>query len=155
MPDIQDVYRKFGEASEAIQLLETEVGNLLLEYETISKDLLTVPNNSIAMSVLEKINKSTLGQLLKDLAKNTETLELIQGQVDQALKARNELVHSFFRKHNNRRNTDKGCDIMLKDLENLHQIIFAAYKSILLCRGIDLDALVREGFSLEKRWLPI
>ena len=30
MPNLDDVYRKFGETSEAAQLLETELGNILL-----------------------------------------------------------------------------------------------------------------------------
>ena len=30
MPTLDDVYRKFGEASEAAQLLETELGTMLL-----------------------------------------------------------------------------------------------------------------------------
>ena len=30
MPDLNEVYRKFGEVAEAAQLFETELGNLLL-----------------------------------------------------------------------------------------------------------------------------
>ena len=37
---LDDVYRKFGEASEAAQLLETELGTLLLWEQAIADDLL-------------------------------------------------------------------------------------------------------------------
>lgn len=30
MPGLDDIYRKFGEAAEAAQLLETELGNMLV-----------------------------------------------------------------------------------------------------------------------------
>ena len=44
MPTLDDVYRKFGEASEAAQLLETELGTLLLVAGIVDGDVSVAPS---------------------------------------------------------------------------------------------------------------
>ncbi len=68
MSTLNDVYRKFGEASEAAQLLETELGTLLLKKRASEGGLFLEPSPSAARDLLDRINKSTLGQLLKGLS---------------------------------------------------------------------------------------
>jgi hypothetical protein len=41
MPTLDDVYRKFGEVSEAAQLLETELGTALLFFGVASEGLIS------------------------------------------------------------------------------------------------------------------
>ena len=40
LPTLDDVYRKFGETSEAAQLLETELATLLLWEQCVQEDLI-------------------------------------------------------------------------------------------------------------------
>ena len=63
-PSLNEVYRKFGEVSEAAQLLETELGNLLFLHKGGEADLFETKNPDAAARILEQINRNTLGQLL-------------------------------------------------------------------------------------------
>jgi hypothetical protein len=56
-----------------------------------------------------------------------------------ALAERNQLFHSFYRKHNFRRNSDNGRAMMLEDLDRKHETIVEAYKAVMKLAGIDLD----------------
>ena len=67
MPTLDDVYRKFGEASEAAQLLETELGTLLLDHKCIDAGLLENPDPNRATAIYKQINKQTLGRLIRSL----------------------------------------------------------------------------------------
>jgi hypothetical protein len=141
MATLDEVYRKFGEVAEAAQLLETELGTMQLCVEGMEHGLFAGDNGELATEIYTKINKSTLGQLLKQLAKSagfTGDLELI---LANAIAERNQLFHSFYRKHNFRRNSDEGCAKMLEDLERKHETILEAYKAVMRLSGIDLDKL--------------
>lgn len=61
----EDVYRKFGEASEVAQLLETELGTLLLMRKCIGEDLLTSPDRDRATEIYRHVNRQTLGRLIR------------------------------------------------------------------------------------------
>jgi hypothetical protein len=50
VPTLDDVYRKFGETAEAAQLLETQLGNMLLLSHGAEAGLFTEPNPEIAAS---------------------------------------------------------------------------------------------------------
>lgn len=63
MPTLADVYRKFGETADA-QLLETELGNVLLSLGAFEEDLLRGMNPNRAADLLGEIDASTLGRLL-------------------------------------------------------------------------------------------
>lgn len=144
MPTLDDVYRKFGETSEAAQLLETELGNILLLNHCIAAGIFDRPDSEKATEIYRKINKKTLGQLIKKLGLgNTSGLQL-QELLSQALKIRNHLAHSFYLRHNLRRNSDEGCAIMVQELESMHDKLLEAYKAVLLLTGVDLDKLVAE-----------
>ncbi len=65
----------------------------------------------------------------------------MEGLLLNALKERNRLVHSFYREHNFRRNSEDGCQQMFDDLENIHGVLLEAYKSVMLLFGIDLDKI--------------
>jgi hypothetical protein len=63
---LDDVYRIFGETSEASQLLETELGNILIKIGIAEANLLTEKNPERASELFKK-NRQTLGQLLKNV----------------------------------------------------------------------------------------
>ena len=141
MPTLDEVYRKFGEVAEAAQLLETELGTIRLCGEGRERDLFAGDKGELATEIYNKINKSTLGQLLKQLAKSTGISVDLELLLANALAERNQLFHLFYRKHNFRRNSDEGCAKMLEDLERKHQTILHAYKAVMRLSGVDLDEL--------------
>jgi hypothetical protein len=144
VPQLDDVYRKFGEVSEAAQLLETALGNLLLVARAAERGLFSESDPALASDILDAINRHTLGQLLKGLAADQALIKL-ESLLADALKERNRLSHSFYRLHNFRRNSDEGRQLMLDDLERIHDTLLRAYKALMLLSGVDLDALIASG----------
>jgi hypothetical protein len=80
MPTLDDVYRKFGETAEAAQLLETELGNLLMMARCIDEGLIENKNPARAADILDSVNRNTLGQLLKNLNNRTQSLDALRYQ---------------------------------------------------------------------------
>jgi len=153
MPTLDDVYRKFGETYQAAQLLETELGTLLLEAKAIEADLLDHPNREQASDILESINHQTLGQLLKKLNHSRASVSELEALLSRALAERNRLAHSFYREHNLRILSEEGRALMLKDLESMHITIFDAYKAVMLLSGYDLEKI--DIVSFPNDHLPI
>ncbi|HIC0800099.1 TPA: hypothetical protein ACW0P4_004637 [Enterobacter hormaechei] len=136
MVTLDTVYWKFGYASEAAQLLETELINVITEYDmSQGKDIQSLKKQFLEM------DKYTLGKLnyvLKSrMVEDADTLEY----VSDALKARNYLAHDFFRAHNFAKDTPAGRQKMLDDLQKTHNIIFEAYRKVLLISGIKIPPL--------------
>ena len=138
MPTLDDVYCKFRFVSEAAQLLETELGNLLFAAGAEEQNLFDDQNSEAALRLIDGINKQTLGRLFHNAKVAVERLAEIEKLLERAVTARNRLSHSFYRQHNFRRNTDEGRAVMLNDLESLHDEILNAYKAVMLLSGIDL-----------------
>lgn len=141
MPTLDDVYRKFGEAAEAAQLLETELGTMLLEVRAYDEGLLVKANRDRASDVVDKINRHTLGQLIKILKQSRNSVDALEPLLWDALMARNRLQHTFYREHNNRRNSDEGRAKMLADLGAVHDTLMNAYKELMRLSGVDLDGV--------------
>jgi hypothetical protein len=137
---LNDVYRKFGEASEAAQLLETELGTILFATHAVDSELFSGERREEAAEILKNINKSTLGQVLKRIGEKTPGLERATDLFARALAERNRLSHSFFRQHNLRRNSAEGRAVMLADLESIHRTLLEGYKMALAVSGVDLDS---------------
>ncbi len=155
MPTLDQVYAKFGEVSEAAQLLETEIGTLLFasrvndfvsladdpDDETLDSPF--VVDSKTARNTLDEINASTLGKLIIAFRKSgVRSDQLDELGLEAALKERNRLAHHFYRQHNFRRNSNAGRMIMMQDLEAMHDTILNAYKAINLLSGVDLEAMV-------------
>ncbi len=68
MPTLDDVYRKFGEVAEAAQLLETELGTILLINRAAAAGLFGAANSTAAADLLGMIDRQTLGQLSQEPA---------------------------------------------------------------------------------------
>ena len=149
MPTIDDVYFKFGFASEAAQLLETELGTLLFRAGAIDAGLFENPDHDKAWEMSKLVNRKTLGQLIRSLGNTDYSLDDLDEILSKALGERNRLIHSFYRQHNNRRNTEEGCTIMLEDLESIHETILDAYKAVMRLSGFDIDAMTIEKVPTE------
>jgi hypothetical protein len=154
LPTLDDVYRKFGEASEAAQLLETELGTLLLWEHAVEEDLIG-EDGKRATEIMRLINRQTLGTLVKNAKGRSQQVEELSAILDRALRERNRLSHSFYRRHNFRRNSSEGRAIMMQDLEAIHAAILEAYKAVTLLGGTDLDVLSKESFLLPTGRVPI
>src|SRR5437667_9553579 len=105
-PTLDDVYRKFGETSEAAQLLETELGTLLI-IEQATEEGLIGGDGVRATEIMLSLNRNTLGGLFRK-AKSGQSVEEIEWLLEAALKSRNRLMHSFYRKHNFRKFSAEG-----------------------------------------------
>ena len=147
LPTLDDVYRKFGEASEAAQLMETGLGTLLLWEQVIAEDLLG-EDGKRATEIMRGINRQTLGTLIKNAKAKSKPVEGIAALLERALGERNRLSHSFYQRHNFRRNSGEGRAVMMQDLEAIHAVILEAFKALELLDGIDLDALAKRPFAL-------
>ena len=157
MATLDDVYRKYGETSEAAQLLETDLGNLLLAHKCIDAGLLENPDADTATAIYRQINKQTLGQLIRSLGSISDSDLVLDQLLSVALASRNRLTHSFFLQHNFRRNSDHGCETMLRDLEVIHDDLLVALKAVSLLSGVDLEKLAEEqdGDPLPTHHLPL
>ena len=140
MPTPDDVYRKYGKAAEAAQLLETQLDTMLFLIGAADDTLLPELNPKRASDLLGRINRHTLGQLLKHLNSKTQSIDQLDAILSKAIEERNRLSHFFFRQHNIRRNSDEGRTLMLKDLESIHDTLLEAYRAIMLLSGIDMEA---------------
>lgn len=150
MPTLDDVYRKFGEVSEAAQLLETELGNILFGEAVVEGMLVRLPesarlNKKQAEELMDNVNRQTLGQLIKNAKRYTKALDQLEPLLAEALEERNRLSHHFYRQHNFRRNSDVGRLLMLEDLESIHHVLLNAYKAVVLLSGVDLDAVAEKS----------
>jgi len=153
MPSLDDVYKKFGETSEAAQLLETALANILLVVGGVERNLFTGADPVGARDFVTELDTHTLGRLITHLKTKVRIPDELEGILSAALLARNCLSHSFYRKHNFRRNSEEGRAIMLEDLDSMHELIIAAFKAVSLISGTDLDSIAL--ISLPTRYVPI
>ncbi len=144
MPSMDEIFRKFGDASQAAQLLETELGTHLLILQAEEIDAFLGDRGEEATQILRKINRSTLGQIFRRLKDKHPQFHDADGVFATALAARNRLAHSFYRRHGFAKFSEEGRMRMLEDLEQIHAAVLDAYKLALALGGIDIDALVAQ-----------
>jgi hypothetical protein len=102
-----------------------------LSSEVLAHELFAGDKGELATEIYNEINKSTLGRLLKQLAKSAGLQGDLELLLANALAERNELFHSFYRRHNFRRNSDEGRAKMIEDLDRKHETILEAYKAVM------------------------
>jgi hypothetical protein len=137
------VYRKFGHAAEAAQLLEAALGRLLAAHGATSAAGLEHP----------AVNREALGQMLKSMKIPAASIAKLETLLAQALTQNDRLTHSFYREHNFRINSDDGRATMMRDLESIHNTLLDAFKEVLRLTGIDLDKAPIS--SLPKKHVPV
>ncbi len=149
MPSLDDVYCKFGEVAEAAQLIETNLGTALLFFDLVDENLISpvtlkVEDVQAGKDVMRRIDRQTLGALLRNTKRHSDELDKLEPVLSDALETRNRLAHHFYRQHNFRKNTDAGREIMMADLEAMHETLITALKALSLLSGIDLDKSVAD-----------
>lgn len=123
-----ELYAKFGITAEVAQLFETELETLLLSVSAIENGWHVTPDPVNARKALDQIEAHTLGRLLGVLKGKVAFDEQLAEQFASALKARNRLNHGFYERHNFKIQTDEGRDIMIADLEELHEELFQVWR---------------------------
>ena len=120
---------------------------MLLFHGAVGEGMIT-PNLEVdgirATELLGRINRQTLGQLIKNTKRHTDALDQLETVLSSALQERNRLSHHFYRQHNLRRNSEAGRSIMLNDLEAIHVTLLEAFKALHLLSGTDLEALTAQ-----------
>lgn len=172
MPTRDDIYRKFGQVSEAAQCLEIELGNLLIQHNCIEASLFERQDPKKAASIFDQINRQTFGQMIRSLlaldcptspvrwrfiisgsggtsrvdspvaGPTKQDMDDLEQLFSDALAARNRLTHSFFLQHNIRINSEDGCEVMLQDLDAINQVLTEAWDAASLLSGHDLKKLI-------------
>ena len=128
MASREDLYAKFGIAAEAAQLLETELGTMILCLRGLENGWHIIPDAEAGRIELEEIDSSTLGRLLKNLKGRVELKDDLEPRFSSALAARNRLIHGFYERHNFKIQTEIGRDEMIADLDLLHNELFEAWQ---------------------------
>lgn len=124
----EELYAKFGIAAEAAQLFETELGTLLLAVSAIENGWHVAPDPINAQRALDQIEAHTLGRLLGVLKCKVDFDEHLAGKFASALEARNRLIHGFYERHSFKMQTDEGRDVMMADLDELHEELIQAWR---------------------------
>ena len=102
------------------------------------------PAASLDRDAVRQFNKQTLGALVRSLGSIVDSIDDLEKLLSDAVASRNRLTHSFYLQHNFRRNSHDGRDVMLCDLEAIHEELLEAYKTVLLLSGVDLEKLVAD-----------
>jgi hypothetical protein len=123
----EQVYEKFGITAEAAQLFETELGTILLALEGEKQGWHIAADAKRATVFYEKLNRKTLGELLRSVREYVDFAPDVDAAFEIALAARNRLNHGFFERHNLAIFSEAGCVAMIADLDRLHDQLLAAY----------------------------
>jgi len=138
MTTLETIYQKFGETADAAQILENEIGNILMQAAAHAENLIEVKNPGRAREIMDRINRMTLGQLFRSMTFDDQVRTTAEELIQRALLERNRLSHSFFREHNLRRNSAEGRAKMLEDLLRMHKVMQDALELIFQISGTDL-----------------
>lgn len=129
------LYEKFCLAAEAAQLLETELSTCALALECLEKKWY-IQSAQEGGEFLSKLDRSTLGHLIKRLRRQLEIDEEELAFLEEALEVRNKLNHGFFLRHGFRIQSDEGRAVMIEELEEMHETLFKAWQAASHLGGI-------------------
>lgn len=121
--DQLEVYTQFGIAAELAQALEGDAGNVALAYLAffVDTDKITPEQTEWFRSIIEDLNRKTLGQLLRSVKNLGTHGDVILETVDEALVKRNYLMHRFFPFHNFALFSVEGRKEMLAELDEIQR----------------------------------
>ncbi len=128
--ELKEMYAHFGLTAYCAQCFEIEALNILLLHARLSD--LTAP--VIELEELEsKLNKKTLGSLLRDVKKRVSFQQSAERIIDHALARRNYLFHSFFSSHAAEMLSSAGRQNIIAELEDLRDLF---QNADLVCKSI-------------------
>jgi hypothetical protein len=146
--DQLEVYTQFGIAAELAQGLEVDAGNVALAYLAVFVDTgkVTPDQTEWFRSLMEDLNRKTLGQLLRSIKKLATYGDEVLETVDEALVKRNYLMHRFFPFHNFSLFSVEGRREMLAELDEIqkkfgvaHGMLTAIHDALHMLAGRSLE----------------
>ena len=93
---------------------------------------------------MREIDRTTLGGLLTKLKRHVEIDDDLSARFASALVARNRLNHGFYERHNFKIQTDEGREVMIADLEALHDELFTAWQLAGAMTSLASEVIMRE-----------
>ncbi len=133
---MNEVYRKFGEASEQAQLLEHELGTLLIRIMDVTPKFVTT-QPEIAWMLLDDEYIPELKRFIRKQKGNHPEEQVIQ-VLNEAFKAHHGLHHGFFQTYHGSSEAK-----MLEALEAVVMSLWQGYRSVMLLSGVDIDELTQ------------
>jgi len=124
-PDLYELYAEFGIAAEMAQVMEVEAGNAALSYLAmfVDTDRITPEETDMFRSVIDDVNRKTLGAMLKHIKAFGNFDDKLVEIVDKALERRNYLTHKFFRTHNFAIQSESGRMEMITELTQIQSAL--------------------------------
>jgi hypothetical protein len=117
-PTEHEVFRDFGYAAFTAQMLESSVIAILLAGEEAGKIEIKKPKKKKNLETELYLSEQTLGSLIRELRQGGIDKQLTD-IVEDALAARNYLMHHFFVWNAQNYQSDEGRGKMLKELQDL------------------------------------
>lgn len=126
MVGLDDIYCKFGEASEVGQMIELELLKLLEQNNPVDHEFMNKMSDesccisSLAMEMIEK--------------KLSSSLTFDKNKINKIYDARNahrDLLSDFYIKNKENRYSNSGREFMLDELMEIHWRIFEGYRFIM------------------------
>ncbi|MEZ8260100.1 hypothetical protein AB6D81_18015 [Vibrio splendidus] len=138
---MNEVYKKFGEASELAQLLEHELGTLLIRILDVTPKFVTpkfvTTQPEMAWMLLDDVYTPALRRFIRQ-QKGQHQEEQVMQALNESFKAQHGLHHGFFRIHHGSSETE-----MLEALETVVMSLWQGYRSVMLLSGVDVDELLK------------
>ena len=127
---VKEVYANFGLAIYLSQVLEHGIVNALVYLELIPSKYGKVKEKSEWESEFDNFMgrhfKGTLGRIINSLKSATKIPEDLESVLSEALEKRNELSHGYFRHRAEAFMTVKGCEEIIAELQEAHELFDAA-----------------------------
>ena len=114
--DEKEVYAFFGLAAYMAQVLERSAINFALILQLPEVDLVT---RELYESSYETLERKTFGKLLRACEKEFELPNHAKEIMDDALKTRNHLIHSYFYEKSEDLISEKGRIEMMEELQGI------------------------------------
>ena len=121
--DPKEVYAFFGLAAYCCQLLEQGIVNLLVGLRILGKK---TPTWGDVRTLYDEVDRKTLGQLLRGVRELAPFDPQLEGELANALKKRNYLLHHFFVQHSESLLSATGQRKMIDELSG----IIAMFKNV-------------------------
>ena len=144
MPTRDEVYWKFGKVSEDAQLLEIELGTMLIKHRYREAGLLEQDDPKKETEIQNDIKRMTLGRLLGHLRPLENFDEDLYQLLRHANDSRIRLFHFFHLDHNFRHNSEEGREVMLRDLEAIQVVLREALDALMLRSKEEYEKIVEE-----------
>jgi hypothetical protein len=141
---LKEVYGAYGVAAHYAQMLESSLAHIVSVARALDGE---ADDRSTLDALLTEHSSQTLGRLInaarKHIALSPESAKLLS----DALSARNDLVHHFFRREAEELFTGEDTNRLLRHLDGVGQLLLAAHNTALQIIDRMTEALERESDS--------